>query len=78
MSAPTFDKITPPNIKTGLWEMSETHTMTGMPPMSIPPEALARMTPEQRAQMEEHMKNSMGGGPKTTSAMNVRNVRTPS
>ena len=60
-------KITPPNIKTGLWEMTETHTMTGMPPMpAIPPEALANMTPEQREQMEAHMKNSMGGGPKTT------------
>lgn len=61
------DKIVPPNIKIGLWEMTETHNMTGMPPMpSIPPEALARMTPEQRAQMEAHMKNSYGGGPKTT------------
>ena len=56
-----------PNIKTGLWEITETHTMTGMPAMpSIPPEALARMTPEQRAQMEAHMKDSFGGGPKTT------------
>ena len=62
------DRIIPPNIKTGLWEMTETHTMSGMPAMpSIPPEALARMTPEQRAQMEEHMKSAMGGGPKTTS-----------
>jgi hypothetical protein len=61
------DKIVPPNIKTGLWEITETHTMTGMPPMpAIPPEALAKMTPEQRAQMEAHMKNSFGGGPKTT------------
>lgn len=61
------DKIVPPNIKTGLWEMTETHNMAGMPAMpAIPPEALANMTPEQRAQMEAHMKNSMGGGPKTT------------
>jgi len=61
------DKIVPPNIRTGLWEITETHAMTGMPPMpAIPPEALARMTPEQRAQMEAHMKDSFGGGPKTT------------
>src|SRR5258707_1223751 len=56
------DKIIPPNIKTGLWETTESHNMTGMPAMpSIPPEALARMTPEQRAQIEARMK----GGPKT-------------
>ncbi len=61
------DKITPPNIKTGLWEITETHTMTGMPAMpAIPPEALASMTPEQRAQVEARMKDSSGGGPKTT------------
>jgi hypothetical protein len=61
------DKIVPPNIKTGLWEMTETHNMTGMPAMpTIPPDTLAKMTPEQRAQFEAHMKNSFGGGPKTT------------
>jgi hypothetical protein len=60
------DTLVRPNIKTGLWEVTETHTMTGMPAMpSIPPDALAKMTPEQRAQIEERM-NSMGGGPKTT------------
>ena len=60
------DKIVPPNIKTGLWEITETQTMSGMPAMpTIPPEALANMTPEQRAQMESHMK-SMSGAPKTT------------
>ena len=61
------DKIVPPNIKTGLWEITETHAMTGMPPMpTIPPEALAEMTPEQRAQVEAQMKSSLGGGPKST------------
>jgi hypothetical protein len=64
------DKIVPPNIKTGLWEITETHAMTGMPPMTIPPEALARMTPEQRAQMEARMKDSFGGTPKTTTRKN--------
>jgi hypothetical protein len=61
------DKIVPPNIKIGLWEITENHTMTGMPAMpSIPPEALASMTPEQRAQMEAHMTQSLGGGAKAT------------
>lgn len=61
------DKIVPPNIKTGLWEITETHNMTGMPPMpAIPSEALAKMTPEQRAQMEARMKESYGGGQKLT------------
>ena len=41
--------------------------MTGMPPMpAIPPEALAQMSPEQRAQMEAHMKGAFSGTPKTT------------
>ena len=61
------DKIVPPDVKTGLWEITETHAMTGMPPMpTIPPEALAQMTPEQRAQVEAQMKSSLGGGQKTT------------
>jgi hypothetical protein len=61
------DKIVPPNIKVGLWEITETHNMSGMPAMpTIPPEALAEMTPEQRAQVEAQMKGSMAGGQKTT------------
>jgi hypothetical protein len=61
------DKIVPPNIKIGLWEITETHNMTGMPQMpTIPPEALAEMTPEQRGQVEAQMKGSMGGGQKPT------------
>ena len=55
------DKITPLNIKEGLWEMTVTHSMTGMP--AIPPEALAKMPPEQRARAEAAMKQSGMGGP---------------
>lgn len=56
------DKITPLNVKEGLWEMTVTHSMTGMPAMpAIPPDTLAKMTPEQRARIEAMMK----GGPKT-------------
>src|SRR5437763_9100001 len=41
------------DVKTGLWEITSTGAMTGAPP--IPPEALAQMTPEQRAKMESAM-----------------------
>jgi hypothetical protein len=52
------DKFTPLNIKEGLWEMTVTFSMTGMPAMpAIPPEALAKMTPEQRARIEGVMNN---------------------
>jgi len=51
------DKITPLNVKEGLWEMTVTHSMTGMPSMpAIPPDALAKMPPEQRARLEAMMK----------------------
>ena len=51
------DNITPLNVKEGLWEVTSTHSMTGMPAMpNIPPEALAKMPPEQRARVEAMMK----------------------
>jgi Protein of unknown function (DUF3617) len=51
------DKITPLNVKEGLWEMTVTHSMTGLPAMpAIPPDTLAKMSPEQRARMEAMMK----------------------
>ena len=58
------DKVQPLDVKLGLWEVTTTNTMSGMPP--IPAEALAQMTPEQRARMEESMKATMSGRPKTT------------
>lgn len=48
------DKFTVPNVKEGLWETTLSHSMSGMP--GIPPDALAKMTPEQRAQVEAMMK----------------------
>ncbi len=59
------DKLTPLNVKEGLWEMTVTHSMTGMPSATIPPETLARMPPEQRARVEAAMKQSGMGGPAT-------------
>jgi uncharacterized protein DUF3617 len=48
------------DVKVGLWEMTTTSVMTGMPP--IPAEALAHMSAEQRARIEASM---MNGKPKT-------------
>ena len=56
------DGITPLNVKEGLWEMTVTHSMSGMPATpNIPPDVLAKMPPEQRARVEAAMK----GGPST-------------
>ncbi len=52
------DKIQPLNIKLGLWETTSTFSMTGMPP--IPADALANMTAEQRARLEQMMKARSG------------------
>ena len=57
------DKLTPLNIKEGLWEMTVTHSMIGMP--AIPPDTLAKMPPEQRARLEAAMKQNGAGGPTT-------------
>jgi hypothetical protein len=50
------DIITPLNVKEGLWEVTVTHSMTGLPAANIPPDALAKMPPEQRARVEAMMK----------------------
>ena len=60
------DELKPLDVKPGLWETTVTSQMTGMPP--IPPEALARLTPEQRARMEEMMKQRGAQGPRTTTS----------
>lgn len=63
------DNITPLNVKEGLWEITMTRSMSGMPatpPMpAIPPDALAKMSPEQRARVEAAMKQGGMGGPST-------------
>src|SRR5271167_529462 len=51
------------NAKTGLWESTVTILSSGMPAMpSIPPDALARMTPEQQARVAAAMKGGMMNG----------------
>ena len=59
------DDIKPLDVKPGLWETTTKTEMGGMPAMptmpQIPEDALAKMPPAQRAQIEARMK-AMGGG----------------
>lgn len=52
------------NVKTGLWETTRTIKRTGA--MPIPAEMLSRLTPEQRARMEERMKANSAAHTSTT------------
>lgn len=62
--AKTGTKLQPLNVKPGLWETTVTYAMEGGLPMS--PEMLKRMTPEQRARLEEAMKSESANGHTTT------------
>ncbi|MFZ1919030.1 MAG: DUF3617 domain-containing protein [Terriglobales bacterium] len=48
------DKPTMLNVKEGLWEVTVTHPSNGLPGM--PEDALAKLPPDQRARVEEMMK----------------------
>lgn len=63
-------EIKPFDAKVGLWETTATTEIGGLPAMpQIPEEALSKMTPAQRAQVEAMMKARGGaGGPKTTTS----------
>jgi len=52
------------DIKTGAWEVTISTAMSGMP---IPKEAMAKMSPEQRARMEASMRAQAGQGKPHTS-----------
>lgn len=52
--SPAGVKYQPLNIKPGLWENTISITHAGE--MPIPPEMLSRLTPDQRARMEQRMK----------------------
>ncbi len=56
-------KVKPFDIKPGLWEEVLVMNMRGQPP--IPPEVLAKMTPEQRARFDAAMKARGTGEPTT-------------
>jgi PAB1-binding protein PBP1 len=49
------------NVKLGLWEITTTTQMTGVP--QLEPELLAKMSPQQRAQMEAAFKAEASKGP---------------
>jgi len=55
---------TPFGVKPGLWETKMTNDVSGPPP--IPPEAMARMTPEQRERVEANMRQYAGQNHTTT------------
>ena len=56
------------DVKLGLWETTSSVQTSGMPPVNIPPDTLARMTPEQRAKVEAMMKSQGSGSPRTTTS----------
>ena len=59
------DKLAMLNVKEGLWETTMTHSMTGMPNMD---DMLSKVPPDQRARVEEMMKQkgmSMNGNSTT-------------
>ena len=63
---PALAQGQPIDVRTGLWEFSSQRSMTGMPKMpempAIPPEALAKMPPAQRAQLEAALKARRNAG----------------
>ena len=59
------DEFKAMDVKPGLWETAMSTQMSGLPP--IPPEALARLTPEQRKQMESVLSQRAGRGTTSTS-----------
>ncbi|MGH9360170.1 MAG: DUF3617 domain-containing protein [Terriglobia bacterium] len=54
--------ITPLHVKTGLWETSMTSSASGQ--LALPPEAVARLTPEQRTKLEAAMGAMASHAPK--------------
>ncbi len=61
---PATGKLQPLNVKPGLWESTRTIKSAGE--MPIPAELLNRLTPEQRARMEERMKANSAAHSNTT------------
>ena len=57
------DSVPALDVRPGMWEGTMTTQTSGAPP--IPPELLAKMTPDQKAMLEARMKTGMSQGPKT-------------
>jgi hypothetical protein len=64
VAAHAADAIQPLDVKVGLWEVTGTNAVSGLPP--IPQDVLDKMPPERRAKLEAVMKERSGQGPKTT------------
>jgi hypothetical protein len=58
--AAAADKL---DVKPGLWEITSSHNISGIPPM--PKELLDKVTPEQRAEMETAFRKEAEKGPQT-------------
>ena len=58
------DAVPPLDIRPGYWEATMTTQRSGSPP--IPPELLAKMTPEQQAALEARMQTKDSQAPQTT------------
>ena len=58
------DAVPALDVRPGMWESTMTVQTSGVPP--IPPEILAKMTPEQKAMLEARMKTATSQVPKTT------------
>ncbi len=58
------DHVQPLDIKPGLWEIALTVKTTGLPP--LPPEVAAKLTVEQRAQIDAKAKKIAAEAPRTT------------
>jgi len=56
-------EIQPLNVKPGLWETSRTYKSSGAPP--IPADTLARLSPEQRARLEQRINANSAGNTNT-------------
>src|SRR5215472_5348689 len=55
----TAMKMTPMNVKTGLWQSTSTVAITGG--LGLPPDVAAKLTPEQKARYEAAMQAQAGG-----------------
>lgn len=72
------DTIQPLDIKPGLWEIVLSLTTSGLPP--IPPEVSAKLTDQQRAQIDAQARERAAAGPRTTikrSCFQEKNLRQP-
>jgi hypothetical protein len=59
------EKLVPFNVKTGQWEVTGSMVTKGA--LTLPPEVLAQMTPEQRATVEAMVQKDQSGGARSHS-----------